>query len=127
LKRASKSRLPEILLDRSSAVPLYRQTYQAIARAIRSGILSSGTRLPSSRMMARLLGVSRNTVLNAYEELAVEDLITGRVGSGTQVHTVQVVQGRGIVDWRDWMRESRYPARTIPLTDADGNTLYLNY
>ena len=114
-------------MDRNSGVPLYRQFYDVIAHAIRNGMLGNGTRLPSTRMMARRLGVSRNTVLNAYEELAADDLITGKVGSGTQVCSVQVVRGRGIVDWRDCVRESHFPARTMTFTDSDGNLLYLNY
>jgi len=128
LKRAAKSTLPEISLDRRSTVPLYRQFYQVVERAIRSGRLTGGTRLPSTRMMARILGVSRNTVLNAYEELVADDLITGRVGSGTHVRdVVQVVPRPLVVDWRSWMRESYFPGRTVTFTDTDGNVLYLNY
>ena len=128
MKRAAKSTLPEISLDRRSTVPLYRQFYQVIERAIRSGRLTGGARLPSTRMMARLLGVSRNTVLNAYEELVADDLITGRVGSGTQVRdVVPVVPRPFVVDWRSWRRESYFPGRTVTFTDTDGNVLYLNY
>ena len=53
--------LPPIALDRTSSSPLHLQVVRQIAHAIRNGA-SSGSRLPSSRVLARLLGVSRNTV-----------------------------------------------------------------
>lgn len=49
--------LPAIDLDRGSSVPLHRQIAMQIERAIANGT-RSGSRLPSTRVMARLLGVS---------------------------------------------------------------------
>ncbi len=43
----------------------------------------AGVRLPSTRALAQRLGVSRNTVLSAYDELAAEGRLAARVGSGT--------------------------------------------
>ncbi|HEX4134940.1 MAG TPA: GntR family transcriptional regulator [Bryobacteraceae bacterium] len=77
LKRRPQLFIPPIALDRVSAVPLHRQIYGQIADAIRSGAVQYVARLPSTRVMAALLGVSRNTVLAAYEELAVEGLAQG--------------------------------------------------
>jgi GntR family transcriptional regulator/MocR family aminotransferase len=62
--------LPMIALDRGSCVPLHGQIYEQAADAIRSGVVQHGTRLPSTRLMAKLLQVSRNTVLAAYDNLA---------------------------------------------------------
>ena len=127
MKRPPRSMLPEMALDRDSGVPMYRQCYQVFAHAIRNGTLPCGTRLPSTRVMARRLGVSRNTVLSAYEELAADGLIAGKIGSGTQVSHIRVIPGRGVVDWRDCVRQAHFPARIIAFTDSDGNSLYLNY
>ena len=65
--------------------PLHRQTYRALREAILSGRLRGGARLDSTRGLARDLGVSRNTVLEAYEQLVAEGYATTRAGSGTFV------------------------------------------
>jgi len=70
VKRRLELFVPPISLDRASKVPLHRQIHLQIAPAIRSGSIQYAARLPSTRMMAGLLGVSRNTVLAAYEDVA---------------------------------------------------------
>jgi GntR family transcriptional regulator / MocR family aminotransferase len=65
--------------------PLFRQIYEAIRAAILIGELSAKTRLPSSRDLAKQLGVSRITVVNAYEQLFAEGYLEGKTGSGTFV------------------------------------------
>ncbi|WP_328537117.1 MocR-like pyridoxine biosynthesis transcription factor PdxR [Streptomyces sp. NBC_00344] len=57
----------------------------ALRKAVRTGRLSPGTRLPSSRTLAADLGMARNTVADAYAELVAEGWLTARQGSGTQV------------------------------------------
>jgi GntR family transcriptional regulator / MocR family aminotransferase len=74
-----------IALDDRSRTPLYRQLYDSLRRAILAGQLAPGTRLQSTREMAEELGVSRNTVVNAYEQLLAEGYLEGQVGSGTYV------------------------------------------
>jgi GntR family transcriptional regulator / MocR family aminotransferase len=66
-------------------MPLYRQIYEAISRGILDGRFAPGARLPSSRRLAADLGVSRITVMNAYDQLLAEGYIEGRHGSGTFV------------------------------------------
>ncbi|HTV60481.1 MAG TPA: PLP-dependent aminotransferase family protein [Verrucomicrobiae bacterium] len=65
--------------------PLFRQIYAALRRAILSRAFRSGERLPSTRELARELGVSRTVVLLAYDQLLAEGFIAGRAGSGTYV------------------------------------------
>ncbi|HZT59847.1 MAG TPA: PLP-dependent aminotransferase family protein [Pyrinomonadaceae bacterium] len=74
-----------VALDAESRTPLYRQLYDSLRGAILSGQLAPGTRLQSTREMAVELGVSRNTVVNAYEQLLAEGYLDGQVGSGTYV------------------------------------------
>jgi GntR family transcriptional regulator/MocR family aminotransferase len=83
LKIAAQVVFPEISLDPCQS--LQRQVYEALRHAIVRGRLPAGFRLPASRALARKLGVSRNTVLFAYEELIAGGLITGRIGSGTRI------------------------------------------
>ena len=78
---------PELLvqLDRSSAQPLRSQLEATLREAIRSGRLPGGERLPSSRELARDLGVSRGLVQNCYNQLLSEGYLTSRTGSATRV------------------------------------------
>lgn len=72
-------------LERRSAVPLHRQIYDGLRRAILDGRLRPGQRLPSTRSLAVELEVSRLPVLAAYEQLVHECYLEGRPGSGTFV------------------------------------------
>ncbi|WP_339463816.1 MocR-like pyridoxine biosynthesis transcription factor PdxR [Pseudomonas sp. EA_105y_Pfl2_R69] len=64
---------------------LARQLYQALRERILDGRLQSRTRLPASRDLAGLLGISRNTVTRAFDQLYAEGYIEGRIGAGTYV------------------------------------------
>ncbi|MBY0465741.1 MAG: PLP-dependent aminotransferase family protein [Burkholderiales bacterium] len=68
-----------------TTLPLNRQLYEALRRAMLDGKLGPGERLPSSRDLAQDLGLSRNTVMAAISQLAVEGYLTSQVGSGTFV------------------------------------------
>jgi GntR family transcriptional regulator/MocR family aminotransferase len=58
---------------------------RSLRDALRSGRLTPGTRLPSSRTLARDLGLARNTVAAAYAQLVAEGWLEGRQGAGTRV------------------------------------------
>src|SRR5262245_62782166 len=87
-----------IPLDRGSGQPLRSQLEAAIRSAIRDGRLAVGERLPSSRELARDLGVSRGLVQECYGQLLSEGYLDSRVGSATRV-----ARGAGPV-----------PAATVP-------------
>ncbi len=72
-------------LDPESPEPLHRQLYRFLKDGILAGRFAPGSRLPSTRSLAKGLAVSRNTVLAAVGQLTAEGLLEGRVGSGTRV------------------------------------------
>ena len=78
---------PELLLplDRNSGQPLRTQLEGGLREAIRTGRLPVGERLPSSRELARELGVSRGLVQECYAQLIAEGYLESRVGSATRV------------------------------------------
>lgn len=117
--------LPSLVLNRDSQTPLHHQLRTQIARAIHED-LAAGMRLPSTRVLARLLGVSRNTVLAAYDELAADGLIRPRRGSGVVV-AARGEPGLRALDPRRVMRQAQYPARTVAFVDQDGTPLYISY
>ena len=65
--------------------PLHRRLYVQLRRSILEGQLRPGDRLPASRTLARELGVSRTTVVRAFEQLVDEGYAEARSGSGTHV------------------------------------------
>lgn len=72
-----------IALDRTSKTPMIRQIYKAVRQDILSGAIAPAQRLPSSRELAQSLAISRNVVLEAYDQLAAEGYIEMREGAGT--------------------------------------------
>ena len=87
-KRGPASPVVQLTLDPHSATPLYRQVYEGLRDAMFSGRLARGARLPSTRALAADLGVARNTVLLAFEQLRSEGYLTGRRGRGTHARDV---------------------------------------
>jgi GntR family transcriptional regulator/MocR family aminotransferase len=75
----------QIQLDRTAKVPLSEQIRMSISRAIESGLLAPGTRLPSWQDLASHLCVARGTVQTAYERLADSQMIETFGARGTRV------------------------------------------
>ena len=99
--------------------PRYAQLTRALKQAILSGRCAPATRLPATRTLARDLDLSRNTVLAAYEQLAAEGFIEGRVGSGCYVSTfaAPVATASGAISFRPPVPSdvvARKPARREP-------------
>jgi DNA-binding transcriptional MocR family regulator len=65
--------------------PAYQRLAAAIRQAVERGELSRGVRLPAERNLARVLGVSRTTVVAALDVLRAEGCVESRQGSGTRV------------------------------------------
>src|SRR6266568_960348 len=72
-------------IDPAASTPLYRQVYENLRQAILTRTLKAGTRLPPTRLLAERLGVSRSTIILAFEQLYSEGYVEGRAGSGTYV------------------------------------------
>ena len=94
-------RFPEPLtipidVRRDTAVALHVQLVGQIAAAIDTGVLSAGTRMPSTRTLALSLDVSRGVVHAAYDGLADLGYVRGRSGSGTYVATSGVATTGGV-------------------------------
>src|SRR5688572_17834142 len=84
------------LIDRAAAEPLSMQIVRQLEVAIRRRWVARGAKLPSTRALATALGVSRNTVILAYEELNAKGLIEGRRGAG--IHVAAVVRTLSVTD-----------------------------
>ncbi|HKS26764.1 MAG TPA: PLP-dependent aminotransferase family protein [Pyrinomonadaceae bacterium] len=87
MSKKKTSSQPEILFksDLSGRGPVHAQVEHAIREAVRSGRLRLGLPLPSTRVLARDLGVSRGVIVEAYEQLIAEGYLVARARSRTVV------------------------------------------
>ncbi|HEY7523997.1 MAG TPA: PLP-dependent aminotransferase family protein [Candidatus Limnocylindrales bacterium] len=103
----------ELLVDlrRDRSIPLHRQLEHELRAAVRAGRLSAGSVLPSTRALARQLGLSRGVIVEAYEQLVAEGYLVSRAGGTTTVAaraagpTTATVAGR---DRREHRLDFRY-------------------
>lgn len=75
----------QLAQSNSNQLPRYQQLYEALRQQILDGSLLPGTRLPSSRNLAKALNYSRNTVITALEQLCAEGYTCTRAKSGIYV------------------------------------------
>lgn len=111
---------PSAYLDAAAEEPLYRQVRAFVEDSIERGVFVGNRPLPSSRFLAQELGVSRNTVTTAYDELMALGAIESRPRSGLYVSQLDVPArrgarpaGPGATSSLDWA------ARTREAADAD--------
>ncbi len=104
-------------IDAQSDVPTYLQIFQQLREQILRGDLPGGFQLPPERALARDLGLSRTTVVNAYGELKAEGLASAHVGRGTIVEAPPANLGPHPIAWPVHLsalghRLTRYPHTT---------------
>lgn len=106
-------------LDRSG-LALHFQIRRAIVTAIERGLFTAQARLPSTRQLATLLGVARNTVVNAYQQLIDEGFLVAHERSGIflapdlAVSQARAAPGGRTIDWSE--RLALRPARLRQIT-----------
>ena len=135
-KRAAHTPIDGISLVQRRGETLHRQIYLALLDAITSGQLPAGSRMPSTRALSRTLGVSRNSVLHAFEQLHARGYVEPRVGSGTRVagkiprRTLSPAPSTSEPRQPNHklarlISRSGYPVEQRRLEDSDGNGIYL--
>jgi GntR family transcriptional regulator / MocR family aminotransferase len=90
MKRTSQPWELLLDLDPRRKQPLRAQVEQRLRAAIRAGRLPAASRLPSTRELARQLGVSRGVVVDAYAQLAAEGYLDVRQGAAARIAAVAV-------------------------------------
>ncbi|WP_250034684.1 PLP-dependent aminotransferase family protein [Paractinoplanes maris] len=126
-----------VTIDRGSGTGLRSQLEDQVRAAIRDGRLAAGEPLPSSRELARTLGLSRGLVQDCYAQLQAEGYLTSRPGSATRVAALSFPAPRpgpvpaarggfavadfrhgvpdlGLVPREDWAWAVREACRTMP-------------
>lgn len=72
-------------INLNSAVPIYEQIVQEIKRMIKAGELKEGDPMPTIRSLAKQLGVDKNTIARAYQQLDSENFIVSNRRKGSYV------------------------------------------
>jgi GntR family transcriptional regulator / MocR family aminotransferase len=109
--------LPLSLPAPAAGVELYRWLYEQLRTAILAGRLPTGARLPATRDLAKAYGLSRATIVAAFEQLKSEGYVDGRIGSGTYVSKVlpeELLTVRG--DWEEGRMPERLAHRRVLLS-----------
>ncbi|TKB12914.1 MAG: PLP-dependent aminotransferase family protein [Mesorhizobium sp.] len=96
--------LDMLTVNRSSPEHLSRQLYHGLVAIIRNRTLAPGSELPSTRALAAELGLGRNTIVSAYDQLVTEGYLANRQGARPV-----------IVDLPDGPRETPAEASPVPL------------
>jgi GntR family transcriptional regulator len=80
---AKSERRFELTLDLQSGVPVYRQIIDQVLGGISTGALKPGDQVPTVRQLAVDLAINPNTVVRAYRELEIREVLTTQQGTGT--------------------------------------------
>ena len=105
----------KITIDKSEKTPIYLQIAGQIKTSIYAGIISDGYVLPSERALAADIGVHRNTVTKAYDELRTEDIIESSQGKCYRVNFKRTEQDNSrpkAVNWQALMKREYEEFRT---------------
>lgn len=113
-----------LYLDPESQLNLQNQIRQKLVDGILSGAFPAGSKLPSSRKLAEQLGVARNTVVMAYQQLVAEGYVVTHERSGLYVSkdmlAARVGHGRAVTDgsgatsrWRRRISETVDEVRSL--------------
>lgn len=105
-----------IPIDRSLDISLIRQVYHQIRERILNGELQSGEKLPSTRELSSELGVSRNVILEAYDQLFSEGFLVTQQGAGTFIAEGTYLEQRKkstLIDSLSWCEERNKDSNII--------------
>ena len=80
----------EFKINHKSGVPIYRQIIDQIKYGIASGSWEVGEQLPTVRSLAVQLKVNLNTVMKAYKELEIQNILETQQGTGTFIGSIKV-------------------------------------
>lgn len=119
--------LGRLAIDPDSPLPLYRQVRAVLEDQLARGVYTANRPLPSTRYLSQALGVSRNTIALAYQELISSGLVESRPRSG--LYPVTLPYGPGpqristaptgsAVDWSQRLTKHRRDVPRLPVTRA---------
>lgn len=98
----------------------YEEIYKYLKEIIKNGMMPPGSKLPSSREMATMTTLSRNTIIRAYELLEEENLLYTKRGKGTFVNEVEISENNDWkIDWYSKINEYGKMAETLDIMKTE--------
>ncbi len=76
-----------IKIDPENKKPLYEQVAIRLLHLIKNGTIQSGTKLPSSRSMAKIMKLHRKTIISSYDELISQGWVIAKSKSGYYINS----------------------------------------
>lgn len=120
MKKQAGALLSSIRIERGSDKKISVQLYMGLRDIILTGGLGAGNRLPASRTLAKEIGVSRTTVIDAIDRLTSEGMLVSKVGAGTFVSDVLDLQRPNVAPDQD-QSDLAAPRLSDRFTQALGN------
>jgi len=106
-------------LDLRSGVPVYRQIMDQVLGGISTGALKPGDQLPTVRQLAVDLAINPNTVVRAYRELEIREVLATQQGTGTFITDKKPEKN----DIEHQRRVAQLAGELLARAGADGITL----
>ncbi len=119
-----------IYIDNSSKIPIYEQIYQQVKDEITTGSRKAGDKLISTRALAKMLCVARNTVERAYSQLWVEGYVINKPGSGYIIQNINdnlLVELQAVSDKKVQKKHSYTEASISDFTDRTEKTYQYSF
>ena len=110
-----------ITLDLTGRAPIYEQICSQFSSLISKGVLKENDKLPSSRMLAKELGLNPNTVAKAYSRLEHDDIIYSVAGKGCFVaeKNLELIKEENLKKVEQYLEKAVKLSRTCGLTKDD--------
>jgi GntR family transcriptional regulator len=106
-------------LDLRSGVPVYRQIIDQVLGGISTGVLKPGDQLPTVRQLAVDLAINPNTVVRAYRELEIREVLATQQGTGTFITDKKIEKN----EMEHQRRVAQLAGELLARAGADGITL----
>jgi GntR family transcriptional regulator len=106
-------------LDLRSGVPVYRQIIDQVLGGISTGVLRPGDQLPTVRQLAVDLAINPNTVVRAYRELEIREVLATQQGTGTFITDKKIEKN----EMEHQRRVAQLAGELLARAGADGITL----
>ena len=110
-----------ITLDLTGRAPIYEQICNQFSSLISKGVLKENDELPSSRMLAKELGLNPNTVAKAYSRLEHDEIIYSVAGKGCFVaeKNLELIKEENLKKVEQYLEKAVKLSRTCGLTKDD--------